>query len=260
MTLGKAAITAACVSIASAGAAMAQSGTDAPEKCFDKGSLTYVDCPTEADEPVAVETPDPEPRFTGFYIGAHAGVVVAEFDALYDNTPPQSSVNGLLDLRGPLAGLHAGYNHQFENDVVLGAEFDFSYIFDADDSESAPFGDTEIVTANLHYVATARLKLGYALGDVMPFVSGGAALIGYEADVVDSGGGPFQKFEEDVFAAVIGGGFEFLVSDNILGRIQGDYFFLDEEHPFTIPPDASPPDAVNANGMWSVRAGVSYKF
>ncbi|MCI4664176.1 MAG: outer membrane beta-barrel protein [Neomegalonema sp.] len=74
MKLTFAAAGAAAVVLAG-GAAFAE-GKDG--KCFDKGTLSYIDCPKPAEPEVKVEEPAPIVDDSGFYIGARAGVALID--------------------------------------------------------------------------------------------------------------------------------------------------------------------------------------
>ena len=77
--------------------------------------------------------------------------------------PP--SVTGLI------GGYQAGYNRQLANNVVLGVEADVSFGSPVDIPRlaPAPFNTT------IDYIATARGRVGYAMGTWMPYVTGGLA-------------------------------------------------------------------------------------
>ncbi len=75
------------------GAAMAQSGN---ERCFNKGTLTYYDCPKPAAQPTQVYAPAPAvaPMVddSGFYVGARGGL------AFYDETKTSTALGtGKID-------------------------------------------------------------------------------------------------------------------------------------------------------------------
>ena len=86
------------------------------DQCFDKGTLTYFDCPTE------------EANFTGFYIGMHAGVAGTEFTGAHDTGSPFPPAGDALPLDSDevdwLFGAHIGASYQFESNFVLGVEAD----------------------------------------------------------------------------------------------------------------------------------------
>lgn len=108
--------------------------------------------------------------WSGFYVGLQAGN--ADFDAEY------STSGGLYDnFEGGYYGLHAGYMQDFGRFVVGG-----ELRYDDGSNVTGPFGfsgDTMI---------SARLRLGYDMGRVLPFVAVG----GGQLSIVDGGGNDYS--------------------------------------------------------------------
>ena len=108
--------------------------------------------------------------WTGFYLGGHVGYGTGSFGPGTNPLPLQGvfvphSVTGLI------GGYQAGYVRQLSNRVVLGLEADVSFGSQTDIPRlvPAPFDTT------VDYLATARGRLGYAMGTWMPYVTGGIA-------------------------------------------------------------------------------------
>lgn len=234
-----------------------QRGGDARE-CFDKGRLDFFDCPDVGIvTPVAPATPPLNPvfltpRWTGFNIGGHLGFADAE-------------ITGVSSFLGAPVGLDAGevgfvgggqfgYNYQFRNNVVLGGEIDGSFASITVDAETpaSAVGELEI-----DYTATARARLGYAMGRVLPFVTGGGGLISYEG-AFSNGLGATASFDETAFAPVVGGGLNFMVTRRFVAGVEGHYFFVDEDESLGGLGGAN--DSVTLDDFFSVRFGFNYKF
>lgn len=149
-----------------------------------------------------VITYDSAPLWMGFYAGVHAGF------GLLDT---QTSDNlGSENVRTPLGGVHAGYNHQFGN-FVLGAEADFT-LLDIDGDDDAPAAD---IISNWH--ASVRARVGYAFDRVMFYGTGGFSMASVE--LTSNVDGSSQSETHNGY--VLGAGVEFMVSDNwVLG---GEY-------------------------------------
>lgn len=249
----------AALAVGISGAASAE----AAEKCFDKGTLTYVDCPQEAPAVVATE-PAPEPVYSwsGVYIGAHAGYARASIGGVFDGDNG-ANVTDPLDLdslspAGWLAGGQIGYLHQFDNNVVLGVEVDASYV-DADDNISNI--DDERGSAEVNFVASARVRAGYAIDRVLPYATGGVGLISYQGLVTDNGGTSPYSIDETAFAGVVGGGLEIAVTENILLRGEGLYYFVSDDNDLNGQlTDSDVGDSFDLDGFWTARAALSYKF
>ncbi len=209
---------AAAALVASAAAAQTE------QDCFDKGDLTYFDCPTEPEpvieEPAALAPLGP--NWTGFYIGAHAGYASADVDGRY--------ASGFFDvpaleLNGGLAGGQVGYLYQYDNNIVTGVEFDLSGVW-ADDTVTNVGG---FMDAELNYLASARLRVGYAMeGGWLPYLTGGVALAGYEI-FIDEEDDETADLDETAFGGVVGGGVEVMLYENWSLRAEGLYYFFDDE-------------------------------
>lgn len=130
------------------------------------------------EEPVAVIAPDTF-SWTGGYIGINAGYAGGKFKSNYVDTSPQIPTLQKSDIiypyelggswednaNGFVGGVQAGYNWQFQNGFVLGAEADFqgstlkskisgSYAnqFYSEDSE---------LSTKVQWWGTVRARLGY---------------------------------------------------------------------------------------------------
>jgi high affinity Mn2+ porin len=108
--------------------------------------------------------------WTGFYLGGHVGYGGGSFGP-GANPLPEQGVFFPHSITGLIGGYQAGYNRQLSNHVVLGIEADASFPspVDVPALTPAPFNTT------LDYVGTVRGRMGYALGALLPYVTGGAA-------------------------------------------------------------------------------------
>ena len=226
--------------VLSTGAALANGG----DKCFDKATLTYVDC-----NPI---------DWSGWYLGAHAGydpeMVSGDYLALsYDD----------LELEGFVAGGQLGFQEQFDNGLLLGLEVDFSGVFGADDSahlSAVPNVRTNIgIAAELNWLASARVRLGLPQGEWMPYSTGGVALAGYEASAYFRGPSNSDTVDEAVFGAVAGGGLELMLDENWIAGVEGLYYFFDSSHTVA-PPIGGTSGNVTFGDVAVGRARLSYKF
>jgi high affinity Mn2+ porin len=108
--------------------------------------------------------------WTGFYVGGNVGYGQGDFGP-GTNPVPLQAVFFPHSATGMTSGFQAGYNLQLPNRVVLGAEVDalFTSVRDLPKLDPAPFNST------LEYAATARGRIGYAFGTLLPYVTGGLA-------------------------------------------------------------------------------------
>ena len=140
--------------------------------------------------------PTPIKQWQGVYAGINAGYGGNAVELSNSTYQPVSGFSAALvststiGVGGPLAGGQVGYNHQFSNNVVLGVESDLDY---ADinnfsgarkDTNAVAFvfsgstitqNSTNYDRLGLNWLGTTRLRLGYALGNFLPYISAGIA-------------------------------------------------------------------------------------
>ncbi|MGH6820435.1 MAG: outer membrane protein, partial [Methylocella sp.] len=132
---------------------------------------------------------DPGYDWSGFYLGVNAGVAFGETNGSQSLDPVQNNANASAiaiinntnndsysstDFTG---GLTLGYNQQMDS-LVLGIEGDVNFM-DLSGSKNSTFtagatGRGEDSTS-ADFLATARLRLGYAMDRSLFYVTGGAA-------------------------------------------------------------------------------------
>lgn len=221
-----------------AAGAVAVSPAAAADKCFDKATLTYIDCP--AIEPI--EAPlapapllpaEPIEPWSGLYIGGHLGYGYSEATGTGGLGEISEDIDSLA------VGGHVGFMRQFDSNLVLGLEADASALFKEDTDEVA---DAEIV-----WLSTARARLGFAIDQVMPYVTGGVALVNWEYEE------PGATADETSFGYVAGGGVELLTYQNWMLRAEGLYILIDDDQ-------SLPGGSVGLDDAIVGRGGLTYKF
>lgn len=188
-----------------------------------------------SDPAPIVPTPMPADAWTGFYIGGQAGYgfgstgiyvldrnrdgVFGDYIAAFDPAvnPAAGGFSGNFS-NGFVGGVHAGYDWQFGN-FVVGVLADLNYM-DIKDQQSG-FSATPAfytVERELDYLATARLRAGYAFSDTfLAYATGGVAygdvkhrfLTDTPANVIVSGG------QNNNWGYSVGGGAEMKLTSNI---------------------------------------------
>ena len=263
-----------------------------PAQCFDKGTLTFVDCPTPAPPPPApVIPPEPVYNWTGFYGGLHVGLAYMDNEIDLGPTADLVSINGFTSGaiptaidnqdRGVMGGVQAGYNYQIDQ-IVLGGEVDFSFT-DLSDSSSistitfpvprAPTTTTTTEQTDVNWLSTARARAGYALTpETLVYATGGLAL----ADVdrfggltADSSPAVFSYEESETrIGWTVGGGIELGLTETL--SIKGEYLYVDlGEEGFTAGPQNAAAVAAIPGGAYSSsddlqlhlgRIGLNFRF
>lgn len=120
-----------------------------------------------ADMPVKAAPFAPVPIWTGFYLGAGAGYSWGQVETGAVANPDAAA----LRPKGAFAVLQGGYDYQFSNNVVLGVRLTVP-ILGMSDSRFSPVAGTNIETRARSAVLLGT-RLGYAMGNWMPYVLGG---------------------------------------------------------------------------------------
>ena len=154
-------------------------------------------------------------HFAGFYAGGHFGYTDA--DAEFDVGGNSISDEGLM------GGLQAGYN-VLSGNLVWGVEIDISGMNASPDGTCA-FNSTLDCEIDLGPIGTARARLGFATGNWLFYVTGGAAATHYELDSETKAGGvQVDDANGGVFGWTAGAGVERMVGD-IVG-VKLEYRFM----------------------------------
>jgi len=155
------------------------------------------DLPTQPSLPSLAADPQTQaPNWKGFYVGTELAV---------------ASFKGVKDAKGAVGGdVFAGYDHRFDNNVVLGVRFSTGY---------APWMFPG-ATRGFDFAETS-VKLGYEMGPLTPYVVTGAALAratnfgGGAANLNDSLNGVFAGPGALQAVGTAGVGFDYAVTNNL---------------------------------------------
>ncbi len=110
--------------------------------------------------------------WTGFYVGAQVGYASGTTAAKDDGYPSSD-----IDFEGTLGGITLGYNHKINN-FVVGVEGDYSF---GDVSGSGNgggnwgCGSTDTCTFEVNELGTLRVRVGYNMGSMLPYLTAGIA-------------------------------------------------------------------------------------
>jgi outer membrane immunogenic protein len=217
-------------------------------------SAFAADLPKRAAPPAPVAPPvSSAGSWSGAYVGLHAGWANG---SLKREIWAEGSGDGL---RG---GIHVGYNTEMAG-VVVGGEVDLGYtstqIKTSKTITSAGITATGTGKTDEDLIATGRLRLGYAMGNFMPYLTfGGAGVqvkdkitaVATNGVVAASATGNGTRM---MYGYVAGGGVEMALTPQIGARLE--YVYLD-----------APKQEVNSSGGKAsltshlVTAGVNYRF
>lgn len=242
----------------------------------DAGEARAADLPPTMQAPV-FEPPSPaEFSWTGFYLGIHAGGGVDHFAFPFAIFAPGGGfvkgTNGIT-ATGPIGGLQAGFNYELPFfHIVAGIEID--------NSASGIRGQgtvngtllsgtpaTAIFGSKFEDFGTARLRLGYAWGRFLPYLTGGFTYGTIETfySVATPGffnDGSSTTIRSGVFPHVgtVGIGAEYAIAQNFTVKVEYLYDFINARH-VVFNPVAGSSIQFNTRTMYHVgRIGLNYHF
>lgn len=217
--------------------------------------------------------------WTGFYLGANVGYGWGDtsgyepyFSNDYVYTGLITSGSGSPD--GWFGGFQAGYNYQFYNNVVLGAEADVQFA-DMKDSYSFGYTVTDLLstdpndddfgvygkyTTKIDAFGTIRARLGYSMDRFLPYITGGLAWANVKVSgttLVDGTDlvGWSGSYSDTYWGWALGAGVEYAITDN--WTMKAEYIYADlGSTSFSGLFDNNDLDF----SMQTLKVGVNYKF
>ena len=159
--------------------------------------------------------------WTGLYLGFHTGYGTGGFGP-GTNAIPDQGVVFPPSITGLIGGYQFGLLKQLPNNVVLGLETDISFASPRDPAKATidPFNTT------FDYFATARGRLGYAFGTVLPYVTGGFAWGRTQLNVNDIDGSLLAQHARTHLGWTAGAGVEVAVGGNWTAKVEYNYIDL----------------------------------
>lgn len=188
--------------------------------------------------------------WTGFYLGINGG---GAFNSIKWFSVPDR-IGGTQTVDSGLVGGTAGYNLQANDPVVVGFEGDIDW-----SSLSGTVSPPTCLAGcqlTLPWLATARLRIGYAFGRFLPYVTGGIALGNMQANIV---GDPFGTETGRNLGWTAGAGLEFVISGPLRAKVE--YLHVDLNG-FTCETSCSAVAGPVSLNLYSniVRVGLNYRF
>jgi outer membrane immunogenic protein len=212
----------------------------APAFGADLPNRTYTKAP-------AYTAPEIVYNWTGFYLGGHVGGAFPGSNGL------ESS-----DARF-LGGVQGGFDYQFANNWVLGAEAQYSWLT-GNSGTGVLFPAGTLVTANTDQLGSVTGRLGYAFGPALLYAKGGYAWRGNDNLGVSIGGVPaaFATDANHRDGWTVGGGLEYMFARN--WSVKGEYQYYNFGNTtFT----TGPADITGTrfrNDEHTVKLGINYRF
>lgn len=209
--------------------------------------------------------------WTGAYGGVNFGLGGHKFSYPSNGEQPDGAIttdNTVNTSSGFLGGVQLGYNWQFSNQWVIGAETDFQWSSIASNYSRVDLRNDyewDLRKTQLLYFGTIRGRVGYAIGPVLPYITGGAAY-GRTAAYDEEGGdlqtnGTFEPTTIGRAASIkwgwtLGAGVEYAIDQRF--RVKAEYLVVDLGQMWAIDHAGSPYRlSTRANIM---RVGLNYAF
>lgn len=209
-----------------------------------------------ADLPVKSRTePVVQLLWTGYYVGVHGGWgwgTSRVDDPLFrpaDTRPEYKS-------DGPIAGGQIGANWQFGN-VVAGVELDASWTsLRSVSSNIVPIPGAFSQGVEIHALATAAARLGYAMGPWLFYAKGGGAYAYMDITTAITAQGPIST-TENRFGVTGGAGVEVAFLRNVSAKVEYNYlYFPEQSYSFVTPATVGTVD----HYVHLVKAGINVRF
>lgn len=187
------------------------------------------------------DPPEPATNWSGSYIGATIGGL--------SSTADLNGLTGAIDSESYSISGHTGSNYQIGS-IVFGPELSAMATDAASQERSMGFITTK---TELDWIASARVRAGIALDNVLLYGTGGVALTSSDVEISAPG---FSVDSQNFHTGyVVGGGAEVELVTGIHARVEAlHYGFSGELLP--TPTGASELDL----DVTTVRAGISLKF
>ena len=211
------------------------------------------------DAALAADVPLKAPRvatyfdWSGAYVGGHTGYGTGSYGP-GTNPLPLQGIAFPPSITGLIGGYQAGYNLQLPNNFVLGVEADLSFPSPVDRPKltPAPFN------TQFQHFGTARGRLGYAFGTVLPYVTGGAAYGRTQIDLNDAGGDIVATKARMHLGWVAGAGVEFALGGPWSGKVEYNYIDLGARNYGLA--DVPLPDTNVDPKLHTVKLGLNYRL
>ncbi|HSH99562.1 MAG TPA: outer membrane beta-barrel protein [Reyranella sp.] len=191
-------------------------------------------------------------QWDGFYAGLNAGGLWSSTAATINESNIGGGFNGAGG--GFVGGAQAGYNY-LVGPVLLGGEIDFQGSTLSSSLSGGTSMSTIGATATLPWFSTFRVRAGYPVGSVMPYVTGGAVWGHQRLQGFDSATGSFDA-ANNFWTYTVGGGVDGRINDRLSAKLE--YLWIGTpDTPLSTPATASVDQRSIGN---LVRVGVNYRF
>lgn len=227
---------------------------------------------TAADLPSYKAPPPPPPAigfdWTSFHLGISGGYGAGTTGYLSNVTAfgptPAVAWNNVatnLGTRGYLVGVQSGADWQLPNRIVLGYESEFNYA-DVSSNITGGWNFGNQLYSRMRWFGAERLRIGYAFGRFLPYITGGLAYGQLHVSGVDNVAGYMFPTSASSWQAgwTVGAGFEYALFDKISVKAEYLYSSLQGTHGAGLGyPNAYRTFTGNGFDTHIARIGVNYR-
>jgi outer membrane immunogenic protein len=192
-------------------------------------------------------SPLPAYDWTGFYVGINGGGSWGR--ANWESDPDVTA--GTVNRSSGLIGGTLGYNAQNLGRLVVGGEFDFNWRRFDFTIPAATCGPTCELDSN--WFSTARIRFGYQVGGLLPYVTGGMSMSDFTAY---SAGQPNGTNRSVSFNFTAGAGVEFVLTGPLTGKLE--YLYVNHDNIACVFECNGPVNITPNENI--VRVGLNYRL
>ncbi|MFI5029715.1 MAG: outer membrane protein [Reyranellales bacterium] len=191
-------------------------------------------------------------QWEGFYAGLNAGGLWSSTSASIVENNTGGSFNGTSS--GFVGGAQAGYNYLI-GPVLLGGEIDFQGSTMTGGVTGGAGPSFISATQSIPWFSTFRARVGYPVGSVMPYVTGGAVWGQQRLSGFDSQFGSFDS-SNNFWTYTFGGGVEGKLNERWSAKLE--YLWIGSpDTPLSTPATTSISERSIGNLL---RVGFNYRF
>jgi outer membrane immunogenic protein len=187
-------------------------------------------------------------NWTGAYVGINGGAAWGRSD--WTSVPDLTS--GIYNVSGGLLGGTFGYNLQTDGPFVFGAETDLAWTNIRGTIPAMSCAPNCEIRSD--WLATARLRFGYAFDGVLPYVTAGASISRLFANIAAA---PFGTDRANNLGWTLGLGVEFVISGPWTAKVE--YLHADLNGFSCNVACGGGPISINVSEN-IVRAGLNYRI
>lgn len=164
-------------------------------------------------------------NWTGFYVGGHVGGALGNVTTTDLNGGVAPGPFG-YKTTGVIGGGQGGFNYQWNN-VVASIEADLGYMGTTGKGlvPSSTSGQHQDLTMSGGLVANVSGRLGYAIGNFLPYVKGGYVFYDGHAQQQTTKAGYTPTATGSFDGTALGGGLEYRLTQNI--SVKAEYLHYD---------------------------------